>query len=273
MLTLYHGDTSVCSVKVRLGFAEKGLNWNSELLSLPKGEQHSPEYLKINPNGVVPTLIDDGNTILESSVILEYIDELPSTISLMPDEKVAKFLTKIWLLRTLDIHAAINTMTFSTVGRQGILASNTTEEIAKSIAKIPNPSAAKKRKNLIDNGVNSSHLFGAFYTLSRMFDDMQLALEKTTWLAGDNFSLSDVALIAYVDRLDRLSMAGLWEERTPLVGKWLEAARKRPSYAKAMDPFVNPDAAEKMRSTGKEIWPQVSERWGAFLNKIPDKKL
>lgn len=127
MLTLYHGDTSVCSVKVRLGLAEKGLNWNSELLSLLKGEQHSPKYLEINPNGVVPTLIDDGNTISESSVILEYVDELLSKISLMPDEKAAKFLIKIWLLRTLDIHATINTMTFSTIGRQGILANKTTE--------------------------------------------------------------------------------------------------------------------------------------------------
>lgn len=267
MLTLYHGDTSVCSVKVRLGLAEKQLKWDSKIISLAKGEQHTPEYLKMNPNGAVPVLIDDGDIILESSVILEYVDELSSTNPLMPVEKAPKALTKTWLLRSLAIHAAINTMTFSTVGRLGIIANNTPEQIAKSTAKIPNPWAANKKRDLIENGLKTSHLFDAFYTLSRMFEDMQSALEKTTWLAGDAFSLSDVALIAYVDRLDRLSMAGLWEERTPLVGNWLEAARARPSYAKAMDPFVNLEAAEKMRASGKVLWPQVHDQWEAFLNQ------
>ena len=264
MLTLYHGDSSVCSVKVRLGLAEKDLAWTSELIALPKGEQHTPEYLKINSNGVVPTLIDDGDTIFESSVILEYLDDLSPTNPLMPVDKSAKALTKTWLLRSLSIHAAINTMTFSTVGRAGIIASKTPEQIASSIAKIPNPSAAKKRKDLIDNGLKSGHVYEAFYTLSRMFDDMQTALERSKWLAGDNFSLSDVALIAYLDRLDRLNMAGLWQKRTPLVGKWLDAAKARPSYAQALDPFIPKEAALKMRIKGAELWPEVNERWEAF---------
>jgi glutathione S-transferase len=269
MLTLYHGDSSVCSVKVRLGLAEKDLAWNSKLLALPKGEQHTPEYLKINPNGVVPTLIDDGDTIFESSVILEYVDELSQENPLMPVDKSAKALTKTWLLRSLSIHAAINTMTFSTVGRAAIIANKTPEQIAHSIAKIPNPSAAKKRKDLIDNGLKSGHLYDAFYTLSRMFDDMQAALEKSTWLAGDTFSLADVALIAYVDRIDRLSMSGLWEKRTPRLGAWLNAAKARPSYAEAIDPFITQEAAVKMRTTGSDLWPEVRERWEAFLKQNP----
>lgn len=265
MLTLYHGETSVCSVKVRIGLAEKQLEWDSKILSLPKGEQTSPEYLKINPNGVVPTLIDGNFTVTESSVILEYADGLSSQNPLMPTEKNARTLTKIWLLRCLDIHAAINTMTFSTVGRKGILANKTPEEIAASIAKMPNPFVATKRKELIDLGLTSSHVVAAFFTLHRMFSDMQSALEKTKWLAGDEFSLSDVSLIAYIDRLERLGMAGLWTERTPLVGDWLAAAQARPSYAAAMDPFVTPDSTAKMREDGNILWPEVSERWEAFL--------
>lgn len=267
MLTLYHGDTSVCSVKVRIGLAEKQLEWDSKLLILPKGDQFDPEYLKINPNGVVPTLIDGDLIVPESSVILEYIDELSPHNLLMPKDKMARTVTKIWLLRCLDIHAAINTMTFSTVGRQGILANKTPEEITASIAKMPNPFAAEKRKELIEKGLASFHVSAAFFTLCQMFNDMQVALLKTKWLAGDQFSLSDVALIAYVDRLERLGMAELWKDRTPLVGGWLNAAQGRPSYAKAIDPFVNPDAAAKMRTNGDKLWPQVSEKWESFLKK------
>jgi glutathione S-transferase len=53
MLELYHGTTSVCAQKVRLTLAEKGLEWQSRLLEL-NGDHLTPEYLQINPNGVVP---------------------------------------------------------------------------------------------------------------------------------------------------------------------------------------------------------------------------
>jgi len=49
MLTLYHGANSVCSVKVRIVLAEKGLEWNSRHIDLPKGEHLGEDYLKINP--------------------------------------------------------------------------------------------------------------------------------------------------------------------------------------------------------------------------------
>lgn len=267
MLKLYHGNTSVCSVKVRIGLAEKQLEWDSKLLNLPKGEQHDPEYLKINPNGVVPTLIDGDLIVTESSVILEYADELSPHNPLMPSGKAARTLTKIWLLRCLDIHAAINTMTFSTVKRQEILAKNTPDEIAISIAKMPNPFAAEKRKELIEKGLTSSHVTAAFFTLHQMFKDMQLALQKSKWLAGDQFSLPDVSLIAYVDRLESLGMAGLWTKHTPLVGDWLNAAQARPSYSAAIDPFISPESAAKTRANGEKLWPQVSEEWELFLKE------
>jgi glutathione S-transferase len=55
MLTLYHGRTSVCSAKARLALVEKGVDWESQLLTL-RGYQFDPAYLKLNPNAVVPTI-------------------------------------------------------------------------------------------------------------------------------------------------------------------------------------------------------------------------
>jgi len=56
MLFLYHGATSVCAAKARLVLADKNLAWDGELLDLQRGDQHKPEYRKLNPNSVVPTL-------------------------------------------------------------------------------------------------------------------------------------------------------------------------------------------------------------------------
>jgi len=75
-LILYHGSSSVYSSKVRIGFAEKRLDWVSHLINLTVGEQNDPTYLKLNPNRVVPTQVTPTQIIVESSVILEFIDEL-----------------------------------------------------------------------------------------------------------------------------------------------------------------------------------------------------
>lgn len=268
MLKLYHGKGSVCSIKVRIGLAEKCLNWESSLIDLQKGEQFAPQYLKLNPNAVVPTLVDGDFVVIESSVILQYIDNLSDENILMPGDDKARTTTLIWLLRCLDIHAAINTMTFSTVGREKIIASKTPEQIEISISKMPNPKAASKRRDLIKNGVASQHLIGDFFTLYRMFVDMQTALTKSTWLTGNNYRMADTAIIAYVDRLDRLGMFGLWEERFPAISNWLEASKARPSYETALEPFVSQMETENTRHVGEKIWPEVKRRWVDFLKTI-----
>ncbi len=75
MLQLYHNDMSTCAQKVWLTLAEKGLDWEGIHFNLREGPQHRPDYLKLNPAGVVPTLIDDGRVVIESTVIMEYLDD------------------------------------------------------------------------------------------------------------------------------------------------------------------------------------------------------
>ncbi|MEM7464146.1 MAG: glutathione S-transferase family protein, partial [Pseudomonadota bacterium] len=155
MLILYHGLTSVCSVKVRIGLAEIGLEYESHVLDLPKGDQHHPDYLKINPDAVVPTLVDDGLVLYESSLILEYLDREYNDGNLMPAGKAAEAGARLWLLRCLSVHDAVNSLSFSTAHRDRTLASKTAEEIAAMLANMPDPVKRMKRKDLLDNGLAS----------------------------------------------------------------------------------------------------------------------
>jgi glutathione S-transferase len=83
MLELYHSINSVCAQKVRIVLAEKELSHKEHLMTLG-GDQFDPAYMKLNPNAVVPTLIHDGQPIIESSVILYYLDEAFPERPLMP---------------------------------------------------------------------------------------------------------------------------------------------------------------------------------------------
>ena len=75
MMILHHGWRSSASRRVRLCLEEKGLAYEGHVVDMAAMEHHSPEYLKINPLGVIPTLIHDGRPLHESGTICEYLDE------------------------------------------------------------------------------------------------------------------------------------------------------------------------------------------------------
>ncbi|MEM5585555.1 glutathione S-transferase family protein [Roseibium sp. AS2] len=261
MLTLYHAPTSVCSQKVRIGFALMDLSYESRMLNLQAGDQFDPDYLKLNPDAVVPTLVDDGLVVVESSLILAYLDRQHFGGRLMPSEAGARVRAEHWLLRCLPIHAAINTLSFSTAMRGKILAEKTSAEIDALAARFPDPMMGKKRKDLILNGLASPYVAQALIYLRRLFTDLQNELEEGPFLNGASPDISDVALSAYVDRLDRLGFSGLWEDTFPRVGAWLEAWKAVPAYAQGITDHLPPGSAEAMKAGGSAHWPELALRW------------
>jgi glutathione S-transferase len=85
---LYHFWSSVCSVRCRMALEEKGVKWESKYIDLFKFEQLKPEYLVINPDGVVPTLVHDGRPLRESVIINEYIEDAFAGPQLVPADPV-----------------------------------------------------------------------------------------------------------------------------------------------------------------------------------------
>ena len=88
MIELYHFWSSVCSVRCRMALEEKGVKWTSRYVDLFKFDQMRPDYLAINPDGVVPTLVHNGTPIRESTIINEYIDAAFEGPKLVPADPV-----------------------------------------------------------------------------------------------------------------------------------------------------------------------------------------
>ncbi len=99
MLELYHNDMSACAQKVRVTLAEKQLQWESYHLDLRAGDQQTPEYLKLNPRGVVPTLVDNGRVVRESTVIMEYLDDEYPEPRLRPADFYLRAQMRLWTKR------------------------------------------------------------------------------------------------------------------------------------------------------------------------------
>ena len=84
MLKVYSYFNSICTQKVFITLAEKGIDYATQNVDLFRNEQFSPEYLKINPKGVVPALDHDGRVVIESSLICEYLDDCFPSPRLVP---------------------------------------------------------------------------------------------------------------------------------------------------------------------------------------------
>ncbi len=118
MLELYHHGSSVCAAKVRLVLAEKGLEWKGHYIDILKGEQFDPDYIKLNPKAVVPTLVHDGKVLTESTLICEYLDDAFPAPSLKPADPYARWQMRIWTKAVDDqVHPACAELTFSSTHR------------------------------------------------------------------------------------------------------------------------------------------------------------
>lgn len=229
MLKLYHGTTSVCAIKVRLVLAEKGLEWDSELLNLQRGDQHRPEYLELNPNGVVPTLVHDGNVVIESSVILAYLEDVFPEPSLMPETPMERARMRLWMKRVDEgLFPATVMVTFATANRKAIVAM-TQERREEYFAQTPNPAQRERKRQSFEMGLDAPQVVGAIWYFDKFIGDMEDALADGSYLAGADYSMADAAVTSFIDRADVLGMDELWSNR-PRVADWYDRIRDRPTF-------------------------------------------
>jgi len=261
-LDLYHAGVSVCSEKVRLCLAEKVQAFTSHLLDLRAGDQQKPDYLKLNPNAVVPTLVHDGSVIVESNVIAEYIAEVFPGTPLNGADALTRARMRTWT-KQLDesIHQLTSVISFAIGFRHQLLAKPRDEALAV-LSRIPDPFRRERQIDVFEKGVESGHFAPAIRRFDRMLTDMEADLERHIWLAGRDYTLADVAFTPYVTRLDQLQMSWMWDKR-PKVAAWYDAVRARASYDTSFGTWLAKPVIDTMREKGAEVAPRVKQILGA----------
>ncbi len=252
MIELYHNGMSTCSQKVRITLAEKGQEFTSHHFNLRAGDQHEPDYLKLNPNGVVPTIIHDGRVVYESAVIDEYLDDVFPNPSLRPADPWERARMRIWV-KQLDegLHAASATISACIAFRYQFMEGKTPEQLKKTLDGYVDPAKRSRMTENVMKGVDSSFFRPAIKRVAKMLDDMQASLSQGDWLAGSSYSLADVAFTPYVTRVSHLQQDWMIEAR-PRVADWLARIRARPSYKTAMTDWFIPDFLSLMEEKGSE---------------------
>ena len=255
MLELYHSVNSVCAQKVRIVLAEKGLEYREHLMTL-RGDQFDAQYMKLNPNAVVPTLVHDGRPVIESSVILYYLDEAFPEPSLMPGDPHQRALVRQYN-KLIDeyVHNSCTILTFATAFRPWF-AGLSGEQIEQKLAKSPSKQRTEYKRDVALHGLDSKYVKDALGHHEKLLKMMDATLQGGSWLAGGHFSLADAAVIPYILRLDLLRLRKLWQ-RLPRIEAWYERMRGRPAVKKELLDRMRPEDRAPFEKLEPDPWPQV----------------
>ena len=231
-ITLFHADYSTCSQKVRIALEEKSIEYLSRALSFRKEEQLKNEYLKINPNGVVPTLLHGGQPILDSSCILEYLEDAFPAKPLSPNDPIGKAKMREWLRYMEEVPTvAIRTPSFEHVFLPTLRIIGGKKAFDKSSDKRTLRKGFYKKMNS-GKGFSELEIENSTNQLQATIDRMEAALSKQQWLLGDSFSLVDVSMAPLIDRMNDLGLSYQWDN-SPGVKRWLSNVQSKPSFQKA----------------------------------------
>jgi glutathione S-transferase len=232
-LTLYNWATSTCSQKVRVVLAEKSLTFVDKRLDSSKSENLSDWYLKLNENGVVPTLTHGSRVIIDSSVITEYLDEVFPQVRLSPADPYLRARMRIWRQFIDEVPtAAIRVPSYNRYIRHKW----------KSMSQEAFDALVDKRtvrkhfyRSMGRDGSSDADEQQSIERLRETVKRMDRALAKGPWMVGEQFTLADIALIPTLVRMTDIGLDNVWAD-LPRVAEWLERVQSRPSFAKTFYP-------------------------------------
>jgi glutathione S-transferase len=257
MITLYHHNISVCAQKVRIALDEKGIPYEGREVDLMKQEHLSPAFLKINPKGLVPVLVHNEVPISESTVILEYLEDTFPEKSLRPGSSLGRARMRMWAKVPDDgLHAACGSVTYAAAFAPQLRDNHTPQEWEERLSRLPDRARAARQRQILELGFEAPIVKDAVLLHDKVLKDMETTLAQQPWLAGDMFSLADVAIIPYVTRLDRLGLDGMWSSR-PHVTRWFADMQARPSFDTAITAFRSNAYNDELKKRGIDVWPQV----------------
>jgi glutathione S-transferase len=227
---LYNAPQSTCSQRVRFVLNAKKLPFEEVKLDLLAGDQLKPDYMALNPNGVVPTLLHDGAVVIDSSVIIEYLDEVaPQEESFTPKDPAGRAAMRA-VMRFIDEMpaAAVRVPTFNLAFLPRFAAMSEEEFVAFAESK---PLRKEFMLKMGRGGFPEKDMNEALDRLARTLERMETWIRSSggPWLQGARPTLADVAVMPAIVRMADLGLDKMWKEK-PLIARWFDAIRAHPAF-------------------------------------------
>ena len=238
MIELYQFWDSPCCMKVRMVLAEKGLEWELRPIATYKFDHYQPDYQALNPHSLVPTLVHNGQPVIQSSNIAEYLDEMFPDLPLKPVDTTARAQMREWMKEEEEfLFRLIVTLSFNIMMKMRAAAYGM-EQLREWSLRHPDQGRAQDYLNRVSSPADMAAVAAAEDKLRWHMErlEKQLRTSGGPWICGETFSLADICVAGIVDRIEYLDREHVWQG-LPAVTGWVAAVRARPSYRIAAPAF------------------------------------
>jgi glutathione S-transferase len=232
-IVLFDSPGSPCARRVRIVLLEKGLPWTTRLVDLTKLEQKRPEYLALNPNGVVPTLVHGDRVVYESNVITEYLDDVFPAPRLYPEDPWQRAQAKMWQAFELAMAKEFRPLMYLRVIGPYDRLRPKADVMADARRSTDDPAHLAWVSRVYDGTVLGEDEAGHLaHLLDARLDRLEHALDGHGYLVADRFTIADLSVLP---RIAMYPLVQLPLERHPRVVEWLERVGARPSIVASLD--------------------------------------
>ncbi len=226
-VTLYHWEPNANSGKPMLALMEKGVPFDSQYIDMLNFDQHRPEYLAINPQGTIPAMTHGERVLVESTAIMEYVNEAFEGPDLMPAEARDRWRVR-WWMKFMDQWLAPS---FSMIGGSvfigPVVRQRDPAELEAAIERIPMPERRVSWRKAIYGTFSEAEIAESQRRVALGIAMLEAELGKREWLASDSYSLADINgfNLAYAIPLSQPHLSN--DELTPNLLRWLRAIYAR----------------------------------------------
>ena len=264
---LFHFSGSACSQKLRIFFNIKKINWNSHVINLIKQEQFSEWFLGINPRGLVPTLVHDGDVHIESNEIMAYLDDVYKDNKLFPIDLIDEINKD--LAFEDSPHHDLRRLTFRYIiphalGKKNPSTIDAKEQFEGTIQGKADENKSKEIlfwKSHYQNGITDDEIIESANKFKNIYEDFDKTLKNQKYLKGDEFTVVDLAW--YVST-KRLAMAGIPIEKYKNVQKWFSNLDNDENFKKE----INIDMPIKIIAVAIKIINKIKRTYVTDLVKF-----
>ena len=229
---------SSCSQKLRIYLNLKNIDWKSHEVNLATGQNYSNWFLGINPNGLVPVLVDDGDVEIESNDILIYLEKKYPSPKLINEIDTTKIENE--LLEEDDLHVDIRNIAyrymFNGLGKKS---SKKLDNFEKHESKADSELIKQKNKeiefyrNYSNSGITEEAIKNSLKKFDQKYQKFNKKLEESKFLKGDKISILDIAWFIYTYRL---YISGFpFKEKYPNVFRWYSSLFSRREFRKELN--------------------------------------
>ena len=251
MITVHTWEPNANSGKPLFLLKEKGAEFDFHYINMGALEQHSPDYVKINPNGTVPTVNVDGFSMFESTPGMEYLDEVVDGPRFTPDDPYLCWKMR-WWMRFIDEYL-MPCLAMQAGSAAGGRMQMSEEEKDAAVARIPLPERARVWRLILDRGVSDEELAESRRRVTSGIETFEKALGESPYLAGPEFTLADLDAMTTLHSWP-LMREDVAAEKTPNLWAWLKRCHARQGIkdAFALGRFIGARMGEVRAKLGLE---------------------